>query len=73
MIEKNGQGVVAIEVKARATVRDPDFRHLQKLRDQTDNFIAGVVLYDGQWTRSFGEKLFAIPISSLWEFTDNWY
>lgn len=71
VIEKSGQGVVAIEVKTRATVSTTDFRHLQKLRDQTDNFIAGVVLYDGQWTRSFGEKLFAIPISSLWEFTDN--
>jgi len=32
-----------------------------------EQFAAGVVLYDGESTVSFGEGLFAVPIRSLWE------
>ena len=67
VIEKSGQGIVAIEVKTRATVNKSDFRSLQKLRDNSENFIAGVVLYDGEWSRSYGKNLYALPISRLWD------
>ena len=66
VIEKSGSGIVAIEVKTRATVKEADFRGIRKLRHHSENFIAGVVLYDGEQARSFGENLFAFPISSLW-------
>lgn len=66
VIEKSGSGIVAIEVKTRATVKEADFRGIRKLRQHSENFIAGVVLYDGEQARSFGENLFALPISSLW-------
>lgn len=66
VIEKSGSGIVAIEVKTGATVKEADFRGIRKLRQHADNFIAGVVLYDGEWARSFGENLYALPISVLW-------
>ncbi len=30
-------------------------------------FAAGVVLYDGETTVGFGNRLFAVPIRALWE------
>lgn len=66
VIEKSGSGIVAIEVKTRATVNEADFRGIRKLQQHSKNFIAGVVLYDGERARSFGENLYALPISSLW-------
>ena len=30
---------------------------------------AGVVLYDGATSGSFGDKLFAVPVRALWETT----
>lgn len=66
VIAKSGSGIVAIEVKIRATVKEADFRGIRKLRHHSEDFIAGVVLYDGEQARSFDENLYALPISSLW-------
>ncbi len=66
VIEKRGSGIVAIEVKTRATVKEADFRGIRKLQQHSENFIAGVVLYDGERARSIGESLYALPIASLW-------
>jgi predicted AAA+ superfamily ATPase len=62
-------GVVAgVEVKAAATVNDSDLRGLRKLRSAAGGrFGAGVVLYDGSATISFGDALFAVPVRKLWE------
>jgi predicted AAA+ superfamily ATPase len=64
-----GDGVVAgVEVKAAATVNDSDLRGLRKLQSAAGKrFAAGVVLYDGSATVSFGGGLFAVPIRRLWE------
>jgi predicted AAA+ superfamily ATPase len=60
--------LAGIEVKATATVTGDDFRGLRKLQDAAQkNFAAGVVLYDGDAVVPFGNKLYAVPISSLWE------
>jgi hypothetical protein len=32
-------------------------------------FNAGVVLYDGETSASFGDRLFAVPVRALWETT----
>ncbi|SNS66597.1 hypothetical protein SAMN05216276_1013123 [Streptosporangium subroseum] len=68
---ENRQGrVVGIEVKASSTVRPDDFRGLRHLADRLgDDFVAGVVLYTGTQTLPFGERLRAMPVSSLWEVT----
>lgn len=63
------QGLVAgVEVKASSTVTGEDFRGLRKLRDVLgDRFPAGIVLYDGDASVRFGDRLWAVPISTLWE------
>ena len=68
VLEGSGQHLAGIEVKASATVTTTDFRGLRKLKEAAaERFVAGVVLYDGESTVSFGEGLFAVPIRSLWE------
>jgi uncharacterized protein len=59
--------VVAIEVKAGATVRAEDLTGLRHLAQRLGRrFIAGYVLYTGQQTLPFGDRLRAIPIDALW-------
>ena len=68
VMERGGRQVVGIEIKAAATVTSADFKGLRKLRDAVkDRFVVGVVLYDGESIATFGESLFAVPISMLWE------
>jgi predicted AAA+ superfamily ATPase len=64
-----GEGVVAgVEVKSAATVNEADLRGLRKLKSAAGKrFGAGVVLYDGSATVSFGGTLFAVPVRTLWE------
>jgi len=68
VIEASGQRVAGIEIKAAATVTASDFRGLRKLKEVSgDRFAAGILLYDGEATMPFGDKLFAVPIRVLWE------
>lgn len=65
---ENEQGaVVRVEVKARKTVHAKDFKGLRKLLDIRDDDVKlGLVMYDGANVVSFGDRLFAAPISCLW-------
>ncbi len=68
VLERGTQSVAGVEVKSGSTVTASDFRGLRKLREASaERFTAGVVLYDGETTASFGEGLYAVPIRSLWE------
>ncbi|MBI2837818.1 MAG: ATP-binding protein [Acidobacteria bacterium] len=68
VLERGAHLVGGIEVKAAASVKAADFRGLRKLRETAGNrFAAGVVLYDGEVSTSFGDRLFAVPIRALWE------
>lgn len=68
VLEGIGQRLAGVEVKASATVTASDFRGLKKLKEIVgDRFSAGIVLYDGESTVVFGERLFAVPVRSLWE------
>jgi predicted AAA+ superfamily ATPase len=59
--------VVAVEVKAGATVRTEDLRGLRSLAKLLgDRFVAGYVLYTGQQTLPFDEKIRAVPMDALW-------
>jgi uncharacterized protein len=67
VVESAGR-LAGIEVKAAATVTGDDFKGLRKLQDAAQkSFAAGVVLYDGDAVVPFGNKLYAVPISRLWE------
>jgi predicted AAA+ superfamily ATPase len=67
VLERGSHDVAGIEVKAAATVTAGDFRGLKKLAGAAGNkFRAGVVLYDGETSVSFGNKMYAVPVSALW-------
>ena len=60
--------MVGIEVKAATTVGPDDFRGLRRLAERLGNdFIAGIVLYTGTSTLPFGDRLRAMPVSTLWQ------
>jgi predicted AAA+ superfamily ATPase len=68
VIEDPRGHVVGIEVKAAATVTATDFSGLRKLAEACGKrFILGLVLYDHDTTVPFGERSFALPISTLWK------
>jgi predicted AAA+ superfamily ATPase len=67
VIETPDGRVVGVEVKSGATVRTEDLAGLRNLaRHLGDRFVAGYVLYTGQQTLPFGEKIRAVPVDALW-------
>lgn len=59
---------VGVEVKAASTVRNEDFNGLRWFgKELGSNFLRGVVLYTGEESAAFGENLYALPVSALWE------
>lgn len=67
IIEAASGTLIAIEVKASATVTHQDARHLAWLRDETGNrFAAGIVVYTGAHVFPLGDRLVAAPVSALW-------
>ncbi|MBN1866495.1 ATP-binding protein [Candidatus Sumerlaeota bacterium] len=70
VIERGANLLVGVEVKTAATVIPADFRGLRKLKEAAGSrFAAGVVLYDGETSAGFGDRLFAVPLRFLWETT----
>ncbi len=65
--ELDSQHLVAIEIKATAAPSPDDARHLAWLRDHIgDRLLAGIVLHTGPSAFPLGDRLWALPISSLW-------
>ena len=68
VIEAQSGELAAVEVKASASIRESDWRVMRKLRDDRPHlFKAGVVLYTGRQTIPLGDRIWAVPISGLWE------
>lgn len=65
---ENAQGqIIGVEVKAAATVSSYDFRHLRALAETaSERWAGGYVLYAGATQVPFGERLWALPVASLW-------
>lgn len=67
VIENAAGQIVGVEVKAAASVSAGDLAGLKKLAALSGKqFVAGLVLYDGNDTLPIGERLWAVPISTLW-------
>ncbi|TAM74416.1 ATP-binding protein [bacterium] len=67
VIEDARGNVAGIEVKTAATVSARDFNGLRALAAMTgSDFRRGIVLYTGAATLSFGDGMFAVPVSALW-------
>lgn len=67
LIERQDRKIAAIEVKSRKTIKPEDFKVLEFLRDNLkDRFENGVILYLGRDVISYGDRITAMPIESLW-------
>lgn len=67
IIEQPDGRLVAIEVKAGGVSTSGDARHLSWLRDNLgDRFLAGAILHTGPTSYQLGDRIFALPISTLW-------
>ncbi len=67
VLETSSGDVIGIEVKAAATVHPSDLRGLKTLAALAGpHFKAGVVLHDGDQTLPLGDRLWALPLSTLW-------
>ena len=66
VVEQEGKAICGVEVKAASSVRKTDFTGLRRLRENHEQFIRGVVLYDGDKILPFGDRLYAVPFAELW-------
>ncbi|WP_242127278.1 ATP-binding protein [Sphingobium sp. Sx8-8] len=67
VLERDDGMIAGIEIKASATVRSSDLGGLRTLAEACgDRFAYGVVLYDSGEIVPFGDRLAAVPLSSLW-------
>ena len=67
LIERPDGRLIAIEVKAGATLRPADAKHLRWLQDLIgDRFELGLILYTGQQPATVSNRILALPLSSLW-------
>lgn len=69
VLEGPGARIVGIEIKGSATISASDFKGLKALAEAVgDRFHRGVLLYTGQEPLPFGERMHALPVSTLWRF-----
>lgn len=66
IVIQQGRRLAGVEIKASATVTAADFKGLLRLKETSaEQFVCGVVFYDGDSVLPFGERLFAVPICVL--------
>lgn len=74
ILERPDGAVVAVEIKATASPRASDLRHVAALRDRVDAaepgaFRAGILLHTGPDALALGDRLHSAPIDALWSGT----
>jgi len=68
VLELDGGKIIAIEIKSSSSFSKKDFAGMKLLRDMLGNrFHCGIVLYTGEEVLPFGDRLFAAPISAIWQ------
>lgn len=68
ILEDEEGNIAAIEVKAGSNISKNHFRHMEWFQSKhaQKNHFRGILLYTGENVLSFGENLWAVPISALW-------
>jgi hypothetical protein len=65
--ELPGGRLLGLEIKATASPKATDARHLRWLRaEQPERFVAGVVLHTGPDVIAIDDDIFAVPICAFW-------
>ena len=71
ILENASDTIIGIEVKSGTNIKKDDFKHLEWFKDnmasRENKKFQSIILYSGALPLSFGNNLWAIPISSLWE------
>jgi len=72
VLETSGGDIIAIEVKASSSFSPKDFTGMKKLKELLGKrFYCGIVLYTGTEVHPFGDRLFAAPVSVIWQGAGN--
>jgi len=67
VLEGDDGRVVGLEVKAAASVAGSDLKGLEALREMAGKrFHRGIVLYTGREALPFGDRMWALPLSTVW-------
>jgi uncharacterized protein len=67
VLENRDGKLIAIEIKAGATVSQSSLRGLKRFKAMAgDKFVAGIVLCTARQTTPLGRQLWAVPIEGLW-------
>lgn len=68
LLENRRSEIIGIEVKSSENISPDDFKGLKLLAQNMDQkFIKGIVFYCGSQVVPFGNKLWALPITCLWQ------
>lgn len=72
LLDLGGGTFIAFEIKASGGVDVGDAKHLFKLRSQFGesgkSFVAGVVFHTGPMSYMLDDRIYALPISTLWDY-----
>lgn len=67
VVERDDGSIVAIEAKASSRVTGTDLKGLEKLRTALGpRFLAGAVLYLGERSYSYADRIHVLPVDRLW-------
>ncbi|MGL5828375.1 MAG: ATP-binding protein [Angustibacter sp.] len=67
ILDLGAHRIIAMEIKASASLSPRDAKHLIWLRERIgEDFVRGVVFYTGRFPYEVDRKIWALPISSLW-------
>lgn len=68
VLENRRKQLYGIEIKAAASLKEDNFKGLKRLAALTPGkFQKGIILYSGEQVLSFGDNLYAVPVSCLWQ------
>ena len=69
IVEQDDGSLIGIEVKAGSTVSRKSFKHMEWFSQNIvkNKIFIGVVLYTGADILSFGNNMYALPITYLWQ------
>lgn len=67
VVERDDGSIVAMEAKASSRVTGTDLKGLEKLRTALGpRFLAGAVLYLGERSYSYADRIHVLPVDRLW-------
>jgi uncharacterized protein len=68
IVETSNGDLIAIKIKKSEKITASDFKGITQFQSLLpDRFHTGIVLYTGDRIIPFSQKLFAIPVSMLWQ------